>query len=67
MSNRYELMKEDRDFGSVQNFFVKAPVSIGIPLEDIIEDADTIYSLFPDEDLVRHASAHLQKMLNMER
>ena len=67
MANREELMKKERDFGSVQNFFVKAPTVYGIPLEAIIEDADTIYSIFPEELLVKQCSSELKKMLAENR
>lgn len=67
MYYRSALMSKERDFGSVQNFFVKAPTVLGVPLEDIIRDADTIYSLFPEDELVRCSSAHMKELLGSHR
>lgn len=67
MYHRNELMKHERDFGSVQNFFVKAPVEHGLPIEEIIADADMIFSILPEEKLIALSSKGTKKKLDEGR
>jgi hypothetical protein len=67
--NREELMKVEKDFGSVQNFFVRAPTVQGMHIEAVIADADVIYSVFPEDKLLARAvnSAETKKLLDAGR
>ena len=67
MQFRTELMACERDFGSVHNFYVKLPVSHGIPFESILKDADSIYAAFPDDELLKFASASVKDLVSNGR
>ena len=60
-------MSEERDFGSVQNFYVKAPQVFGVPVETLIEDADMIYCVFPEDELLKYASTEFKSKVSSNR
>lgn len=60
-------MSEERDFGSVQNFYVKSAAQERFPIEEIIEDADIIYSCLPIEELVKKISPQTAALIRSEK